>query len=129
MNRPGSLELERVCCALCGSERSETSATGEDFEYETSDDTFHFVRCLDCGWNMPSPQAAQLAALARAYVPLPQILHCAPAASFAPYLPFAHFDFISYQLSISAKFAESEEKILEPFVLPVQQSLRCTRVT
>ncbi|MDG2333050.1 MAG: class I SAM-dependent methyltransferase [Myxococcota bacterium] len=58
MVKPGSLELERVRCALCGSERSETSATGEDFEYETSDDTFHFVRCLDCDHQYLDPRPA-----------------------------------------------------------------------
>ena len=56
MIEPAPPELERVCCALCGSERSETSASGEDFEYETSEDTFHFVRCLDCDHEYLNPR-------------------------------------------------------------------------
>jgi len=58
VNNPTHLDLERGNCALCGSGRSEICASGNDFEYETSPDVFHFVRCLDCDHQYLDPRPA-----------------------------------------------------------------------
>ena len=62
---PRHLALERSPCALCGSEDAETCASGNDFEYETSADVFHFVRCRNCAHQYldPRPAASELAAI------------------------------------------------------------------
>ena len=56
MSEPGHLELAATECALCGSASSEICASGNDFEYETSQDTFHFVRCRDCAHQYLNPR-------------------------------------------------------------------------
>ena len=56
MSEPGHLELAPTECALCGSASSEICASGNDFEYETSQDTFHFVRCRDCAHQYLNPR-------------------------------------------------------------------------
>ncbi len=43
------LELVRTSCALCGSSENEVHASGTDFEYDTVQQSFHFVACRACG--------------------------------------------------------------------------------
>jgi 2-polyprenyl-3-methyl-5-hydroxy-6-metoxy-1,4-benzoquinol methylase len=52
------LDLEPTRCALCGSADSEICASGSDFEYETSANVFHFVRCRDCAHQYLNPRPA-----------------------------------------------------------------------
>jgi SAM-dependent methyltransferase len=42
------LQLESVCCAVCGSDEVHPIAVGEDFEYRTSPDDFLAVECQQC---------------------------------------------------------------------------------
>lgn len=62
MSGPVHLDLERVPCALCGSSTSEICASGKDFEYDTADNIFNFVRCRDCAHQYldPRPTPADL---------------------------------------------------------------------
>ncbi|MBT8199765.1 MAG: class I SAM-dependent methyltransferase [Acidimicrobiia bacterium] len=57
---PRSLLLERVGrCCVCGTgDHASPIATGEDFEYETSDDTFIAQHCLECGLVYLDPRPA-----------------------------------------------------------------------
>jgi len=45
---PAHLELAATRCALCGSDEATVCAEGRDFEYDTSDNVFTFVRCDAC---------------------------------------------------------------------------------
>jgi SAM-dependent methyltransferase len=44
-----ALRMTTVDCHVCGSDKVELLAVGEDFEYRTSPDSFLTVRCRDCG--------------------------------------------------------------------------------
>jgi SAM-dependent methyltransferase len=59
---PASLTLEPVRCCICETEDAEPLATGEDFEYQTSADTFLAMRCRSCGlvYLNPRPSLADL---------------------------------------------------------------------
>jgi SAM-dependent methyltransferase len=56
------LALVETCCALCGSAALAPEAYGYDFEYNTAQNPFRFVRCLGCGhvYLNPRPSAADL---------------------------------------------------------------------
>ncbi len=57
-----SLKLEPVGCCICETDDAEPLATGEDFEYHTSADTFLAMRCRGCGlvYLNPRPSLADL---------------------------------------------------------------------
>lgn len=61
------LRLERVGgCCVCGTNRwSEPIATGEDFEYESSPDTYVAQKCAECGlvYLDPRPAMSELGAI------------------------------------------------------------------
>jgi SAM-dependent methyltransferase len=50
------LSLSPVPCCICEVENSEPLGLGEDFEYQTSSDTFLANRCLNCGLVYLSPR-------------------------------------------------------------------------
>jgi 2-polyprenyl-3-methyl-5-hydroxy-6-metoxy-1,4-benzoquinol methylase len=52
------LELVPTHCALCGADDFTSSATGFDFEYDTSPDEFRFVRCRQCDHQYLNPRPA-----------------------------------------------------------------------
>jgi SAM-dependent methyltransferase len=56
------LALVDTACVLCGSSEARVRASGTDFEYETSEQTFHFVACVRCGhqYLRPRPAASEL---------------------------------------------------------------------
>jgi 2-polyprenyl-3-methyl-5-hydroxy-6-metoxy-1,4-benzoquinol methylase len=56
------LRLISVPCGVCGRENCAPFATGKDFEYETTADIFHMVRCLDCAniYLNPRPSSEDL---------------------------------------------------------------------
>ena len=56
------LRLTRQDCCLCEAGHSVLEAHGKDFEYGTSDDEFHVVRCLTCGllYLDPRPDVSEL---------------------------------------------------------------------
>ena len=57
--RPLTLESVPVCC-VCGTKQwSEPLATGEDFEYESSPDTFFAQQCSNCGLVYLDPRPAK----------------------------------------------------------------------
>lgn len=63
--RPGSeqpLTMVRVTCCICEHDDPEPMATGEDFEYRTSPDSFLVVRCRSCGlvYHNPRPENSEL---------------------------------------------------------------------
>jgi 2-polyprenyl-3-methyl-5-hydroxy-6-metoxy-1,4-benzoquinol methylase len=62
------LHLERVDCAVCGSDEVTPLAVGEDFEYRTSPDSFLAVQCKDCGLVYLNPRPAMVE-LDRIYPP------------------------------------------------------------
>ena len=57
-----SLTLEAVECCICETDDAEPLAIGEDFEYQTSPDTFLAMRCKSCGlvYLNPRPSLADL---------------------------------------------------------------------
>lgn len=59
------LRLEPVRCPLCGGGGDGPAASGEDFEYATSGQTFTFVRCAACDllFLNPRPHADALPAI------------------------------------------------------------------
>ncbi len=61
-----SLSLEAVRCCVCETDDAEPLATGEDFEYHTSPDTFLAMRCRVCGLVFLNPRPT-LAELERIY--------------------------------------------------------------
>ena len=56
------LRLETRGCCICGHQRAEPVAVGEDFEYRSSPDTFLAVRCSECGlvYLNPCPASGEL---------------------------------------------------------------------
>ncbi|MBP9865283.1 MAG: class I SAM-dependent methyltransferase [Candidatus Omnitrophica bacterium] len=54
--------LITVPCALCGADEPEVMASGRDFEYHTTPETFSYVRCKKCGhWYLnPRPSVSDL---------------------------------------------------------------------
>ena len=58
MNNPPPLLLEITPCTLCGSDEGDPCASGTDFEYDTTADTFTFVRCRQCGHQYLNPRPA-----------------------------------------------------------------------
>jgi 2-polyprenyl-3-methyl-5-hydroxy-6-metoxy-1,4-benzoquinol methylase len=54
------LHLERVDCAVCGSDEVTPLAVGEDFEYHTSPDSFLAVQCNHCGLVYLNPRPTEL---------------------------------------------------------------------
>jgi len=70
------LKLVEVCCPSCGADKPRAYASGRDFEYETCDGEFSFLRCGACGALYLSPRP-DLSALDVIYPP-----------EYAPY----HFD-------------------------------------
>ncbi|MBU1172426.1 MAG: class I SAM-dependent methyltransferase [Proteobacteria bacterium] len=56
------IECRTVPCVLCGSRDFSRVASGQDYEYKTSHQTFYFVSCLSCGhvYLNPRPTPASL---------------------------------------------------------------------
>lgn len=50
------MELEETYCTVCNSKDSNFFVTGQDFEYETSQNDFFFVRCNKCGHIYMNPR-------------------------------------------------------------------------
>ncbi len=48
-NNPAVISCDETVCGLCGSDDSTVFATGKDYEYNTSNQTFTFRNCLSCG--------------------------------------------------------------------------------
>ncbi len=59
---PGTLSLVETPCALCGADGGVPEASGLDFEYDTADNRFQFVRCPHCAplYLNPRPAASDL---------------------------------------------------------------------
>jgi 2-polyprenyl-3-methyl-5-hydroxy-6-metoxy-1,4-benzoquinol methylase len=57
-----TLSMEVVHCGVCHGEQSRLFANGRDFEYQTSDDDFKMVECIDCGnvYLNPRPTSGEL---------------------------------------------------------------------
>lgn len=57
------LKLTAVNCCLCESDDGEPLASGEDFEYQTSPDSFRAMRCRSCGliYLNPRPSISEFA--------------------------------------------------------------------
>jgi SAM-dependent methyltransferase len=53
-----TLALVEVRCALCGADDAAPEATGYDFEYNTAQNRFRFVRCRRCSHVYLSPRPA-----------------------------------------------------------------------
>ena len=51
-----SCDLIDVRCCVCGSTAARSCASGLDFEYETTGDTFRMVRCESCGMVYLNPR-------------------------------------------------------------------------
>jgi SAM-dependent methyltransferase len=69
--RPGGdapLQMEAICCNVCGSDEVIPLAVGEDFEYRTSPDSFLAVQCRGCGLVYLNPRPA-MSELDRIYPP------------------------------------------------------------
>jgi len=62
------LTLMPVQCCICESDDAEPIAVGEDFEYQTSPDTFLAMRCRGCGLVYLNPRPS-LNELSRIYPP------------------------------------------------------------
>jgi 2-polyprenyl-3-methyl-5-hydroxy-6-metoxy-1,4-benzoquinol methylase len=50
------MKLESVNCCICENDDAEPLAVGEDFEYQTSRDTFLAMRCRSCGLVYLNPR-------------------------------------------------------------------------
>ncbi len=50
------IPCEKVRCPLCESPNSRMTARGVDYEYQTSDQTFSFRKCLCCGHEYLNPR-------------------------------------------------------------------------
>ena len=48
----------RVPCCVCGSDQAAEVASGQDYEYETTAQVFHFTRCISCGHLFLNPRPA-----------------------------------------------------------------------
>lgn len=51
-----SLDLVTTSCVLCNSDDSDACASGTDYEYDTTDQTFFFVSCRKCGHQYLNPR-------------------------------------------------------------------------
>lgn len=51
-----SVEVETTACAVCGATASTPVATGRDYEYRSSRDTFTFVECASCAHVFLNPR-------------------------------------------------------------------------
>ncbi len=64
---PKSSRVETVRCCVCGTGKTEDApvAVGFDFEYESTHDSFQFVRCANCGlvYLNPRPSADELSTI------------------------------------------------------------------
>lgn len=58
METKTKLDLIPVTCCVCGSSEATLVATGEDYEYHTSSDTFSAMRCNACSLIYLNPQPA-----------------------------------------------------------------------
>ncbi len=56
-----TIEVVDVTCDLCSKDDFERFATGTDYEYQTSLEQFHFVRCSSCGHVYLNPRPAESA--------------------------------------------------------------------
>jgi SAM-dependent methyltransferase len=63
-----SVSTERVKCCLCAIDESIPIAVGEDFEYQTSPDTFRAVQCTRCSLVYLDPRPT-ISEFARIYPP------------------------------------------------------------
>lgn len=54
--KPEIIECRNIPCALCGGMDNKVIATGKDYQYGTTDQTFFFVACLNCGHEYLNPQ-------------------------------------------------------------------------
>ena len=63
--RPVTLALEGSICCLCGSGCGTTVATGRDYEYQTCENSFHFVCCDQCNhvYLNPRPSLTDLSVI------------------------------------------------------------------
>jgi SAM-dependent methyltransferase len=62
MTRPPSVAVEATTCALCGATASTPLASGRDYEYDSSPDTFTFVQCDACAHVFLNPRPTAQAA-------------------------------------------------------------------
>jgi 2-polyprenyl-3-methyl-5-hydroxy-6-metoxy-1,4-benzoquinol methylase len=62
------LKLESVRCGVCGSDDQISYASGKDYEYQTSEDTFQIVQCQVCGNLYLNPRPVR-EELSRIYPP------------------------------------------------------------
>lgn len=53
------LRLESVSCGACGSREARPFASGRDFEYASSEDTYYVQRCLKCDNLYLDPRPAR----------------------------------------------------------------------
>ena len=58
MDRNDPIALVSVSCTLCGAKETNPCANGTDFEYDTTDETFFFVTCRQCGHQYLDPRPA-----------------------------------------------------------------------
>lgn len=50
------MHCEDVSCFVCGNDKSLVTATGYDYEYNTTDKKFYFVQCRNCGHEYLTPR-------------------------------------------------------------------------
>jgi len=62
MTDPPSVAVEATACALCDGGAATPIASGRDYEYHSSPDTFTFVRCDACGHVFLNPRPTRQAA-------------------------------------------------------------------
>ncbi|MGC1197411.1 MAG: hypothetical protein WA882_10995, partial [Geitlerinemataceae cyanobacterium] len=62
------LKLESVRCGVCGADDCVAYASGKDYEYRTSEDTFQIVKCKVCGNLYLNPRPVR-EELSRIYPP------------------------------------------------------------
>jgi len=72
------LKLVPAHCCVCKDEDAIPVGTGEDFEYRTSSDTFHAMRCRGCGVVYLNPRPAQ-EEFARIYPPTYHAFNFSPS--------------------------------------------------
>src|SRR5215813_9221952 len=62
------IEVEPTVCTVCRSDRAAPEAHGQDYLHRTSDQTYQFCRCLDCGHLYLNPRPA-ISEIGRIYPP------------------------------------------------------------
>lgn len=50
-----SIKVNATSCCVCGDELCDVVAEGPDFEYDSCDNTFFYVRCVSCGHHYINP--------------------------------------------------------------------------